>query len=107
MDSSGVNIYVNYVFRFQVPVSDQSFYVNPQATSFYKLATDGTTELLEVRSGQVLEEVNHFLVPTGWTTAQVKTELIQEYSSRAVQLSTLPNPFRNYGISWDGSIWSV
>ena len=105
-EAKGTDRYVRFAFWFPVPSATQAFYANPALLSAHKQILPA--ELAALQSGQVVEVVNQFMIPTGWGKPEIKTELMAEYTQQATAFAAaVSSPYVNYGIVYDGTTWSA
>lgn len=101
-DSSGESF--RYVFWATVPESERIVLVNAAATSVFKEAT--AEELQEIRSGSVVEKSDVANYPKGTAASVIKADLISRFN--AYQSTITARKVANYyGVSYDGTSWSV
>lgn len=93
----------NYLFRLSVPESQQSFYANQNATSFYNGAT--ADEIAAIQAGQITEVTGNINNPMGTQTAEIKAKLQKQFQGLQDDLN-IKNKYSLYGTSFDGKQWS-
>jgi hypothetical protein len=107
--ADGGNISINFVFWFPVLVNARVPIPNI-VTAVNAVLAGGqavtTTEFQDLQSGAVVEEYYTRSFPNNYTTAQIKSELQAAWTTRKSYRDTLPNKISNYGLSWDGTVWS-
>lgn len=92
-----------YVFWADVPQARQSYYSDQNKTSFVKDVT--AQELQDIRDGKILEKFGTAGYLAGTNAATIKADLISKFNEYQADVNTL-NPFKFYGTSWDGSVWT-
>ena len=65
------------------------------------------TELTDLESGAVLEEIQVVIYASGMTPAQIKADLVNRYLARGTYLATVPPARQFFGIFYDGSVWNA
>ena len=97
---------VNYVLRANVPVARQTFFADPSKDSAYRYASSG--DLDDLRSGRVLERAGTHNF-SGMTIVQMKAWLMAEQTSFQTDVTAdgAQNPWKFYGVSFNGSVWST
>lgn len=94
---------VQYVLWAVVPPTRKLFYADPNAVSAYRDTTP--SEIIAIQDGSVTEKIFSIQVKEGTTKPQLKSLLESLWSKYQDEISTI-NPWKNYGTSWDGTVWS-
>lgn len=79
--------------------------LQPGRLSYYAEATQ--EETAAINSGAVIEERYQLAILSSATVAQVKAQLEARYNARQAELDAMPNPNQFYGVTWDGTTWSI
>jgi hypothetical protein len=92
-----------YALWVDVPVDRQRYYVNPNATSAYRDASD--EELNEIRRGAVCEKVEISANIDGATISEIRQLLISTWNKFQAEVRDRRD-WERYGLFWDGTGWS-
>jgi hypothetical protein len=97
---------VNYVMWLYPIAANQQYYTKSSSakSSFVRATAQNNTD---IQNGVVVEESYSFLVPSGWTIAQIKAELQNRYTVRSAAFVTEQNKWNFQGNSFDGTGWVV
>ena len=64
-------------------------------------------EIQAIQVGQVIEEVKSYSFPSTTTVPNIKTALVNNYTSRNTYLATQPAKGQYYGVYFENSSWSA
>lgn len=92
------------VFWYDVPVSRQKFYADPNAKSAWIDAQAG--DLTALQNGSVFEEVVEYSPDGSQTTGQIEAGAVSLWNAHNTFFQA-NNPWANYGSTFDGTTWVV
>lgn len=104
VDSGDASV-AHYVMWLPVPSIYQVAFSSQSLTSLYKGAS--VLEVASIQGGQVVERLGQTALQPGWSLAQIKTELIRNHSIQVAVFDANTSTYTRYGVSWDGTTWSV
>lgn len=103
--AKGADSDVQYSFYLYPPAANQKFYRQPNGQPSGNVAT--AQEITDYKNGVFIEEPGAFQVPSGWTNAQIRTELQNRYTARDTTFQAEQAKWNRYGSVWDGTTWTT
>ena len=94
---------VSYLLWVDVPLEQQTFRINPDATSQYKGAT--TAEITALKDGSIVEMMGLCSFAEGTIIPTIKAELIGKYNAAQNDVNA-DTKFSYYGVYYNGANWA-
>jgi hypothetical protein len=94
---------VSYLLWVDVPLAQQTFRSNPDATSQYKGAT--ASEITALKDGSIVEMTGVCSFIEGTPTSAIKSELIGKYNAAQNDVNA-DTQFNYYGVYYNGTNWA-